>query len=70
MWRVVERLTDLSDSRADGTVEIDEDILRPKPSGDVVDFTCTQTFSPDQIEWFRAGSALNIVKERVAYGKG
>jgi aconitate hydratase len=40
-----------------------------KPSGETIDFTCTQTFSPDQIEWFRAGSALNIVKERVASGR-
>jgi aconitate hydratase len=37
-----------------------------KPDGSTVDFTCTQTFSPEQIEWFRAGSALNIVKQKVA----
>jgi aconitate hydratase len=36
-----------------------------KPDGRVTEFTCTQTFSPDQIEWFRAGSALNIVKQKV-----
>ena len=35
-----------------------------KPDGRVVDFECTQTFSPDQIEWFRAGSALNIIRAR------
>jgi aconitate hydratase len=35
-----------------------------KPDGSVVDFECTQTFSPDQIEWFRAGSALNIIRAR------
>ncbi len=35
-----------------------------KPGGATVDFECTQTFSPEQIEWFRAGSALNIIKAR------
>jgi aconitate hydratase len=39
-----------------------------KPDGTVIDFLGNQTFSPEQIEWFRAGSALNIVKERVATG--
>ncbi len=34
------------------------------PTARVVDFECTQTFSPDQIEWFRAGSALNIIRAR------
>jgi aconitate hydratase len=36
-----------------------------KPDGTTVDFECTQTFSPDQIEWFRAGSALNVVRARI-----
>jgi aconitate hydratase len=36
-----------------------------KPDGTVVDFTCTQTFSDEQIEWFKAGSALNIVRQKV-----
>lgn len=40
-----------------------------KPSGETIEFTCTQTFSPEQIDWFRAGSALNIVKQRVAAGE-
>jgi aconitate hydratase len=35
-----------------------------KPDGTTVDFECTHTFSPDQIEWFRAGSALNIIRAR------
>ena len=35
-----------------------------RPDGSTVDFTCTQTFSPEQIEWFRAGSALNIIRRR------
>ncbi len=36
-----------------------------KPDGRTIDFTCTHTFSADQIEWFRAGSALNIVRQRI-----
>jgi aconitate hydratase len=35
-----------------------------KPDGTTIDFECTQTFSPDQIEWFKAGSALNIIRAR------
>jgi aconitate hydratase len=35
-----------------------------KPDGTVVDFECSQTFSPEQIEWFKAGSALNIIRAR------
>jgi aconitate hydratase len=30
----------------------------------VIDFTCTHTFSSEQIEWFKAGSALNIIRRR------
>jgi aconitate hydratase A / 2-methylisocitrate dehydratase len=37
-----------------------------KPDGSTVDFTTTHTFSPDQVEWFKAGSALNIVRQKVA----
>ncbi|MEX2659173.1 MAG: aconitate hydratase [Acidimicrobiales bacterium] len=33
-----------------------------KPDGTTVDFEVTHTFSPDQIEWFRAGSALNVIR--------
>ena len=39
-----------------------------KPDGTTIDFLGNQTFSDEQIEWFRAGSALNIVKQRVAAG--
>jgi aconitate hydratase len=39
-----------------------------KPDGSTVDFECTQMFSPEQIEWFRAGSALNIIRARGAAG--
>src|SRR5262249_27787626 len=33
-----------------------------KPDGTIVPFTCTHTLSPDQIEWFHAGGALNIIR--------
>jgi aconitate hydratase len=41
-----------------------------KPDGTIVDFQGNHTFSGDQIDWFRAGSALNIVKQRVAAAEG
>jgi hypothetical protein len=28
-----------------------------------VDFTCKHSFSEEQIGWFRAGSALNVIRE-------
>jgi aconitate hydratase len=34
--------------------------------GTEVLFEATHTFSPEQVEWFKAGSALNIVKAKVA----
>lgn len=37
-----------------------------KPDGTTVDFEATHTFSDEQVEWFKAGSALNIVKQKVA----
>jgi aconitate hydratase len=37
-----------------------------KPDGSIVDFEATHTFSPEQVEWFVAGSALNIVRQKVA----
>ena len=36
-----------------------------KPDGRTVDFIATHTFSLEHVEWFRAGSALNIVRARV-----
>jgi aconitate hydratase len=39
-----------------------------KPDGSTVDFQCTHTFSDEQVEWFKAGSALNIVRQKVAAG--
>ncbi|MEJ7722436.1 MAG: hypothetical protein WKF58_19275 [Ilumatobacteraceae bacterium] len=41
-----------------------------KPDGSTTDFEATHTFSPEQVEWFKAGSALNIVREKVASGSG
>jgi aconitate hydratase len=35
-----------------------------KPVGTMVDFTCSHTLSERQIEWFRQGSALNVVRAR------
>ena len=39
-----------------------------KPDGSTVDFEARHTFSDEQIEWFKAGSALNIVRAKVARG--
>jgi aconitate hydratase len=35
-----------------------------KPDGTTVDFEANHTFSPEQIEWFKAGSALNIIRQK------
>jgi aconitate hydratase len=35
-----------------------------KPDNTTIDFECTHTFSPEQIEWFKAGSALNIIRQK------
>ena len=40
-----------------------------KPDGTTVDFEATHTFSDEQVEWFKAGSALNIVRQKVADGE-
>jgi aconitate hydratase len=41
-----------------------------KPDGTTIDFECSHTFSDEQVEWFKAGSALNIVREKVAGATG
>jgi aconitate hydratase len=41
-----------------------------KPDGTVIDFEATHTFNDEQVEWFKAGSALNIVRDKVARGEG
>ena len=40
-----------------------------KADGSSVAFEATHAFSPEHVEWFRAGSALNIVRQKVADGK-
>jgi aconitate hydratase len=35
-----------------------------RADGTVVDFECTHTMAPEHIEWFRAGSALNLIRDR------
>ncbi|MGA9278565.1 aconitate hydratase [Ilumatobacter sp.] len=35
-----------------------------KPDGTTLDFECNHTFSPEQVEWFQAGSALNIIRQK------
>jgi aconitate hydratase len=35
-----------------------------KPDGSHVDFDCTHSFSSGQLEWFRAGGALNVIRRR------
>lgn len=37
-----------------------------KPTGEIISFATNHTFSQDQIEWFKAGSALNIIRQRTA----
>ncbi|MBM3717394.1 MAG: aconitate hydratase [Actinobacteria bacterium] len=40
-----------------------------KPDGRTIEFRAVHTFSDEQVEWFEAGSALNIVRAKVAEGK-
>ena len=35
-----------------------------KPDSSIVSFECNHTFSPEQVEWFEAGSALNIIRRK------
>jgi aconitate hydratase len=37
-----------------------------KADGSKIEFEAKHTFSPEQVEWFKAGSALNIVRQKVA----
>jgi aconitate hydratase len=39
-----------------------------KPDGASVDFMANHTFSEDQIEWFHAGSALNLIRQQTSGG--
>ena len=40
-----------------------------KADGTTIEFEAKHTFSPEQVEWFKAGSALNIVRAKVAAQK-
>jgi homoaconitase len=40
-----------------------------KPSGEVLEVETKHTMSPDQVEWLRAGSALNYIGEQARKGK-
>ena len=40
-----------------------------KPDGTVIAFEGVHTFSDQQVEWFGAGSALNVVRRKVAEGR-
>ena len=35
-----------------------------KPDGSTTDIECNHTFSDEQVEWFKAGSALNIIRQQ------
>ncbi|MFA5775386.1 MAG: aconitate hydratase [Ilumatobacteraceae bacterium] len=37
-----------------------------KPYGTKIEFEALHTFSPEQVEWFKAGSALNIVRQKLS----
>ncbi len=40
-----------------------------KRNGTTIDFEAVHTYSDEQVEWFKAGSALNIVRQKVVAGK-
>ncbi|HBQ52278.1 MAG TPA: aconitate hydratase, partial [Acidimicrobium sp.] len=40
-----------------------------KRGGDDIEFYANHTFSPEQVKWFKAGSALNVVREKVKRSK-
>jgi aconitate hydratase len=53
-----------------GLAELAPDVPLPcrlhHADGTTADFTCTHTFSPEHIGWFRAGGALNLIRQRFA----
>ncbi|NNC79802.1 MAG: aconitate hydratase [Acidimicrobiales bacterium] len=42
------------------------DCVLHKVDGESLEFQANQTLSPDQIEWFHAGSALNLIRQQTA----
>ncbi len=38
-----------------------------KPDGTTIDFTAEQTLNDEQTEWFKAGGALNIIRQRAIH---
>jgi aconitase A len=48
----------------DGSSTTDKVVLKvTKPNGEVREVECRHTLSTDQVEWLRAGSALNWIGE-------
>ncbi len=42
------------------------DCVIHKANGESIEFQCTQTLSDDQIEWFKQGSALNVIRQNLS----
>ncbi len=42
------------------------DCVLHKADGEAIEFQCNHTFSEDQLEWFEAGSALNVIRKQTA----
>ena len=40
-----------------------------KHGGGDIEIQALHTFSPEQVKWFKAGSALNVVKQKVKQAK-
>jgi len=53
---------------ADLTPDVPVTVRVHQGDGSTDEFQVTHTLSPEQIEWFRAGSALNIIRQRGAQG--
>jgi aconitate hydratase len=49
---------------ADLAPDVPVSCLLHEPDGSTIEFKCNHTLNADQIEWFRAGSALNIIRQR------
>jgi aconitate hydratase len=40
-------------------------VVVTKPDGSISSFSANNTMSPEQIEWFKAGSAVNIIRQQM-----